>query len=423
MFSPTSSFRASNPTDRTLSHKKSFTLPSYPANCECGHQACYHAKGDMASSSRVKEPVSPPAQPTQPTEPTQAVLLERIYRLEEQHRHDRKLWEEELKEERRARREDARVLREAMHSFYKFMEREVPQKFATVDDKTDVLLDHVSRLEERIGMIDDSTMALEIRVSDLEGDDDDENNDDHEKNHDDETEREGMDEEKPVGEDERNPKQARRKRLTTHSIGTEQRTNYLQLGGGSQPEDACRRRTAMAHPKRPVASQSHPAISITKSPKITHYYPTTDPAYALDFIDVHAPNTGAHTYVHRLTSPPRGCVTRFFSKQENPPYTTIVHATNIRTVGVPLIRPPRPRSATGMQDIDQKDSVRRQHQVSRAYPSPGEESIGPYCELPNPPSGKRKLDVDGRYSPEAQERPMFIPMPPPLSLSGNDFEI
>ncbi|OAX78020.1 hypothetical protein ACJ72_07674 [Emergomyces africanus] len=462
MFSPNSSSPFSNLTSHERSHKKSFTLPHTPAklalptgecqfillhpsvpgqrcscqgfrrnesrlgsSCECGHQACYHAIGNVVSSSRVKEPVSPPAQLAQLAQPTQMVLLERIHRLEEQYRHDRKIWEEELTEERQARREDARVLREAMHSFYKFMEREVPQKFTAVDDKTDSLLDHVSRLEERIGILDDSTMALEIRVSDLEGDDGNGENDVHEKDQDDGIESEGMDDdEKPVGEDERNPKRTRQKWQTAHEIGTEQRSNSPPLNDGSHPTDAWSYHTTIAHPGRPIALQSHSTTSITKSPTVvTHSYPTTACSIPLEFaIEAHAPNIGAHTYVRRLTFPPRDFVSRLLSKPENPPYATIF-ATNIRTVGVPLVRPPRPRSASGIQNIDRNDSV-RQNQVSRAYPSPQEESISPYCELPNPPSRKRKLDVgDGRASPETWQRSMFIRVPPPLSLSGPDLEV
>ncbi|KKZ58459.1 hypothetical protein EMCG_00950 [[Emmonsia] crescens] len=372
----------------------------------------------MMSGSQVKEPVSSPAQKEQPA---QAALLERVCRLEEQHRHDRRLWEEQLKEERRARREDARVLREAMHSFYKFMEREVPQKFAAVDDKTDSLLDHVSRLEERIGIIDDSTIALETRVSDLESDDADSDDDVHE-NHDDEIESEDMDEEKPIEKDERNPKRAGRKWPTTHKADMEQRASSLKLNGVSQAEDACHCDTSMAPPKRPVASPSHSGTSVSKSPQISHCNSATDAAFPVDLIEAHAPNTGAHTYVHKLTSPPCDFVTSLISQPETPPYTTILNATTIHTVAVPLIKPPRPRSNSAMKDMDQKYSACQQ-QVSKAYPSPEENVIGPYCELPNPPSRKRKLDAEGRYDPETRQRSIFISMPPPLSLSGPDLKV
>ncbi|QSS52504.1 hypothetical protein I7I53_08163 [Histoplasma capsulatum var. duboisii H88] len=418
MFNPNSSSPTPNPTSHTRPYRKSFTLPATPSKlalprgecrfillhpsvpdqrcscqgfrrnesrpgttCECGHQACYHMPGNMVSSSQVSEPVSPPAL---------AALLERVSQLEEQQRHDRGLWEEALKEERQARREDARVLREAMHSFYKFMEREVPQKFAAVDDKTDSLLDHVSRLEERIGIIDDSTMGLETRVFDLEGDDSDGDDlGDVHGNDVDTLEREGMKAEKTIGEDERNPKRTRRKWQT------------------------------LVPSKSTAASRCH-FVSISKSPRISSYSLATGSAFPLDLIKGHSPRTGAHTYVHRLTSPSGDFVTPLLSKQEIPPFKTIQHATAIQTASVPLIKPPRPRSgsASGMQNVVRKDSASQQ-QFFRAYPSPEEKGIGPYCELPNPPPGKRKFDAEGQYEPETRQRPVFIPMPPPLPLSAS----
>lgn len=95
-------------------------------------------------------------------------LVDKIHRLEAQHEHDRRIWEEELKEERRARREDIRILREAMYPFYKFMEQDVPQKFDDVEDKIEGVVDRQQQLQERVITVDDSTMALEDRVADLE---------------------------------------------------------------------------------------------------------------------------------------------------------------------------------------------------------------------------------------------------------------
>ncbi|KAG5296954.1 hypothetical protein I7I48_05931 [Histoplasma ohiense] len=446
MFNPNSSSPTPNPTSHTRPYRKSFTLPATPSKlalprgecrfillhpsvpdqrcscqgfrrnesrpgttCECGHQACYHISGNMVSSSQVSEPVSPPAL---------AALLERVSQLEEQQLHDRGLWEEALKEERRARREDARVLREAMHSFYKFMEREVPQKFAAVDDKTDSLLDYVSRLEERIGIIDDSTMGLETRVFDLEGDDSDGDDlDDVHGNDVDTLEWEGMKAEKTIGEDERNPKRTRRKWQTSHKADMEQRMSSFKLDGVFQPDGNYHCQTSMVPSKSTAASQCH-FVSISKSPRISSYSPATDSAFPLDLIKGHSPRTGAHTYVHRLTSPSGDFVTPLLSKQEIPPFKTIQHATAIHTASVPLIKPPRPRSASAMQNVVRKDSASQQ-QFFRAYPSPEGKGIGPYCELPNPPPGKRKFDAEGRYEPETRQRPVFIPMPPPLSLSAS----
>ncbi|KAK2767460.1 hypothetical protein FQN54_003616 [Arachnomyces sp. PD_36] len=109
---------------------------------------------------------------TTTTHVSHAPLLERIRRLEEQYQQDRKILEDQLKAERRARREDSRNIREAMHSFYKFMEQEVPRKFVEVEDKIDAVMDREFRLRERVLAIDDSNMSLENRVADLEDEDD-----------------------------------------------------------------------------------------------------------------------------------------------------------------------------------------------------------------------------------------------------------
>ncbi|OJD10790.1 hypothetical protein ACJ73_09696 [Blastomyces percursus] len=427
MFSPNTPSPSSNPISHGQPHRNSFRLPAPPAKLalptgECRfillHPSIPGQRCNMVNSSQVSEPASPLAQPAL------VALLERVSRLEEQHRHDRKLWEDELKEERRARREDARVLREAMHSFYKFMEREVPQKFAAVDDKTDSLLDHVSRLEERIGIIDDSTMGLENRVSDLEGDDDGYGDEGGHGNHEDGVENEGINEGTPAGEGERNLKRARRRGQTTHRTGAEQRVRSVKLNNdsGGWAEGDCQCYTSMAPPKLPIASQCHSAACISKSPTTSPYNPATDSSFPLDLIDAHAPNTGAHTYVHRLTSPLRDLVTPPLSNQEITSYKTIRYATNIHTTGVPLIKPPRPRSASARQDVGQKD-LASQQQVSRVYPSPEEKGIGLYYEMSNPPSGKRKLDSEGQYEPETRQRPMFLPMPPPLSLPGPNVKV
>lgn len=95
-------------------------------------------------------------------------LLDRIHNLESQYLHDKKVWEEELKEERRARREDVRILREAMYPFFKFMDQEVPQKWTDVEDRIEDIVDRQQLLQERLITVDDSTMALEDRIADLE---------------------------------------------------------------------------------------------------------------------------------------------------------------------------------------------------------------------------------------------------------------
>ncbi|KAJ9202536.1 hypothetical protein DTO164E3_2976 [Paecilomyces variotii] len=93
-------------------------------------------------------------------------------RLEAQYEHERKIWQEELKEERRARREDIRVLREAMYSLYKVVEQDIPRQFEYVEDKIEGLVDCQQQLQERVMTVDDSTMALEDRVANLEDEQD-----------------------------------------------------------------------------------------------------------------------------------------------------------------------------------------------------------------------------------------------------------
>ncbi|KAL1876061.1 hypothetical protein Plec18167_005322 [Paecilomyces lecythidis] len=88
--------------------------------------------------------------------------------LEAKYDHERKAWQEELKEERRARREDVRVLREAMYSLYRFVEQDIPRKFDDVEDKIEGVVDCQQQLQERVMTVDDSTMALEDRVASLE---------------------------------------------------------------------------------------------------------------------------------------------------------------------------------------------------------------------------------------------------------------
>ncbi|KAJ9268812.1 hypothetical protein DTO212C5_5013 [Paecilomyces variotii] len=112
---------------------------------------------------------------TSTTECTSAgylALMDKMRRLEAQYEHERKIWQEELNEERRARREDIRVLREAMYSLYKVVEQDIPRQFEYVEDKIEGLVDCQQQLQERVMTVDDSTMALEDRVANLEDEQD-----------------------------------------------------------------------------------------------------------------------------------------------------------------------------------------------------------------------------------------------------------
>ncbi|EEH45285.2 uncharacterized protein PADG_01435 [Paracoccidioides brasiliensis Pb18] len=456
MFSPNSSSACSNPTSRSRAHASNFTLPlpaelalptgecrsillhpsvpdqrcscqgfrrnmsSLGSTCECGHQACYHAPGNRVSSFLVQQPVSPPVLPTK------MALLERICRLEEQHRHDRRLWEEELKEERRARREDTRVLREAMHSFYKFMEGEVPRKFAAVDDKTDSLLDHVSRLEERITIVDDSTMALENRVSDLEIDEDEDgDNSCSDESHSGEMETEESNEHGQRGDENPNPVRAMRKSSERDPVPIKKGTTCPKLNSTSQFENGCPYRTSMAPP---AGVEFHPAsLSIptsSKSPRKADIRPSSPTAIStspLDLVETYSAATGAHTYVHKLTSsPPRDFVSPLPPKPETPTCKPMFHGT-VHSEMVPLVKSPISQSSSAKHNEDFSASESQQ-QCCVVYPEDTNQFSGPYCELPNSVLMKRKFEAGGRQQTEMErglerrDRPKFIPIPPPLSL-------
>lgn len=112
-----------------------------------------------------------------------AALATRVARLESTQVHAARAWEAELAAERRARKEDARVLREAMHTFFRFMDVDVPRRFAGVDgrlglveDRVDAFIDMVTRLRGRIGEVDDNVLELDERLSVLEHDGDNREN-------------------------------------------------------------------------------------------------------------------------------------------------------------------------------------------------------------------------------------------------------
>ncbi|KAK2776357.1 hypothetical protein FQN53_002715 [Emmonsiellopsis sp. PD_33] len=354
--------------------------------------------------SPVEGSVSPPAA----SGLSVMTLMERICRLEEQHQHDRKLWEDELKEERRARREDARVLREAMYSFYKFMEREVPGKFVAVDDKIDGLLDSVSRLEERIGVIDDSTMALENRVADLEaggdGDAEDEN---------------GQLSGNNVEGEESNHNRPKREISADHAQPVRGTITSPRSNGASQPRtrSPVASMAPPAHPVNPRSVSPCPSTNlISHSPKATD----ENSAFPLELLEAPAPITGAHTYVNTLSSPSQDFVPPVLPRRDSVTGKPLFHATS-PSHDVPLIKPPLPPSSSSTSRIDHTIST-SQHLPPATCPTTIEDSAGPYCELPSPLTRKRKFDVDGRETGPRQQRPMFIPMPPPLSLSGSNLK-
>ena len=111
------------------------------STCDCGHQACYHASVQEES-----------------VQPASAVALEsRIRQLET-----------DLRLERQLRERDVRVLREAFYPFYQHFEV-TRGKVTELEDRIESNYDEQVRLHDRVVALDDSGMALEKRVDDMEG--------------------------------------------------------------------------------------------------------------------------------------------------------------------------------------------------------------------------------------------------------------
>ncbi|KAH8692866.1 hypothetical protein BGW36DRAFT_385372 [Talaromyces proteolyticus] len=141
------------------------------AYCSCGHQASYHSHQDD-DGHMPPPPVAANTIPTSIdplcTSPSHATLVHRIQHLESEHANDRKQWEKELRRERHSRQEDIRTLREAMHAFFRVIEKDIPRQFADVEDRIESLVDHHQRVREKIVSVDDFSMALDDRVMELE---------------------------------------------------------------------------------------------------------------------------------------------------------------------------------------------------------------------------------------------------------------
>ena len=71
-------------------------------------------------------------------------------------------------DERRAREREVRILREALHPFYK-SEEEMKRKLIEVEDRLEATYDEQLRLKDRIVALDDASMALEKRFEETEG--------------------------------------------------------------------------------------------------------------------------------------------------------------------------------------------------------------------------------------------------------------
>jgi hypothetical protein len=129
--------------------------------CDCGHQACFH----VHQLSALPEGPSTNGQ-TQYSSST--ALLNRIQRLEDALQQERAMRETAVADERRAREQQVRILREALHPFYK-SEEEMKRKLIEVEDRIEGTYDEQLRLKDRIVALDDASMALERRLDETEG--------------------------------------------------------------------------------------------------------------------------------------------------------------------------------------------------------------------------------------------------------------
>ena len=72
-----------------------------------------------------------------------------------------------IADERRAREREVRILREALHPFYK-SEEEMKRKLIEVEDRLEATYDEQIRLKDRIVALDDASMALEKKLEETE---------------------------------------------------------------------------------------------------------------------------------------------------------------------------------------------------------------------------------------------------------------
>ena len=129
------------------------------SQCDCEHQACFHVHHQ---SSSLHEGLSTSNQ-SQLANLT--ALANRVQRLEEAVQQERALRETLLADERRAREREVRILREALHPFYR-SEEEMRRKLIEVEDRIEGTYDEQLRLKDRLVALDDANMALEKRLED-----------------------------------------------------------------------------------------------------------------------------------------------------------------------------------------------------------------------------------------------------------------
>lgn len=98
---------------------------------------------------------------------THTVLAEKVRKLEEALQNERAMREAALQEERQARERDVRILREALHPFYK-SEEEMKRRLLDLEDRVEGNYDEHVRLKDRLIAVDDAVMASEKRLEEVE---------------------------------------------------------------------------------------------------------------------------------------------------------------------------------------------------------------------------------------------------------------
>ncbi|PGH08807.1 hypothetical protein AJ80_07764 [Polytolypa hystricis UAMH7299] len=379
------------------------------SNCECGHQACYHAPGPSQNTYPAVEKTVPP-----PSDLCENVV-DRICKLEQRYSHDYKFLQDALKEERRSRCEDARVLREAMHAFYKFMEREVPEKFAAIEDKVEEVLDHMLRLEERVCSVDDSNMTLENRVADLE------------------VERDDYENEGEEGEDD-SAKGAPDRTYAERSNQHAGDGKFPRLNTSPGPDSNPRAQshsptpsTLMPPPERPIRSHlvspsssrcSSSASDSSASSSGSDLNPVADCATPLEFLNAPAPIPGAHTYVHVLSSPTHDLISPLLPQPE------LAKSPIIHDMLNSVVNPPLQHHHSSSQGEEQQGKMNLQ--LRRPPPPHLQRPCLQNLSLSGHLAKKRKRDpitsrqIEGDSRVEKQLQLSIPPNPPPLSLSDSD---
>ena len=129
--------------------------------CDCGHQACFHARHQGFAPQDASSTNSGV------TQASLAALAERVRKLEEALQQERAIREAMVADERSARDREIRILREALHPFYR-SEDEMRRKLVEIEDRIEGNFDDHVRLRDRVVTLDDANMSLERRVDTLE---------------------------------------------------------------------------------------------------------------------------------------------------------------------------------------------------------------------------------------------------------------